>query len=310
MSMGRGLRMPHVKAIRRFSVRTVLPEPIAALGDLASNLRWSWHPPTRDLFQRIDPARWEKVRKDPVRLLSALSPQELSDLAGDSEFVASRLRGQGRPGHVPVRAALVPGVGRRGRGRRAQRDRLLQPRVRHHRGAAAVLRRPRHPRRRPPEDRLRPRRPDRRGRPLLQDRLLQAEPQPRRLAAGDLPGPRPRRAPAQPAARGRRHAVRHHPGPARWPRAARPRLEGAGRPGAAAAARLGRRRTTTTPPATSPTGSTAAAASSGSSRRCCSGSAGSAPCGSGRGSPAPRRRTSTTPTRATPASSASSGSTS
>ena len=81
--------MPHVKAIRRFSVRTVLPEPIAALGDLASNLRWSWHPPTRDLFQRIDPQRWETVRKDPVRLLSALSPGELSDLAGDSEFVAA-----------------------------------------------------------------------------------------------------------------------------------------------------------------------------------------------------------------------------
>jgi starch phosphorylase len=81
--------MPHVKAIRRFSVRTVLPAPIAALGDLASNLRWSWHPPTRDLFQRIDPVRWDKVRKDPVRLLSALSPQELSDLAGDAEFVSA-----------------------------------------------------------------------------------------------------------------------------------------------------------------------------------------------------------------------------
>ena len=51
-----------MKAIRRFSVRTVLPEPIAALGDLASNLRWSWHPPTRDLFSEIDPKRWAKVR--------------------------------------------------------------------------------------------------------------------------------------------------------------------------------------------------------------------------------------------------------
>src|SRR5689334_24957911 len=84
-----GLRMPLVKAIRRFSVRTVLPEPIAALGDLASNLRWSWHPPTRDLFQRIDADRWAKVRHDPVRLLSALSPQQLADLAGNHDFVAA-----------------------------------------------------------------------------------------------------------------------------------------------------------------------------------------------------------------------------
>ncbi|HEV7172060.1 alpha-glucan family phosphorylase [Pedococcus sp.] len=78
-----------MKAIRRFSVRTVLPEPIAALGDLASNLRWSWHPPTRDLFERIDPQRWVAVRKDPVRLLSALSPQELADLAANDDFVAA-----------------------------------------------------------------------------------------------------------------------------------------------------------------------------------------------------------------------------
>ena len=78
-----------MKAIRRFSVRTVLPEPIAALGDLASNLRWSWHTPTRDLFQRIDPERWEAVRKDPVRLLSALSPRELGDLAADGGFVSA-----------------------------------------------------------------------------------------------------------------------------------------------------------------------------------------------------------------------------
>src|SRR6476659_9221212 len=86
---GQALGWPLVKAIRRFSVRTVLPEPIAALGDLASNLRWSWHPQTRDLFQKIDPDRWEKVRKDPVRLLSALSPAELADLAANAEFVAA-----------------------------------------------------------------------------------------------------------------------------------------------------------------------------------------------------------------------------
>jgi starch phosphorylase len=39
-------------------VRTVLPEPIAALGELASNLRWSWHRPTQELFASIDPQRW------------------------------------------------------------------------------------------------------------------------------------------------------------------------------------------------------------------------------------------------------------
>jgi starch phosphorylase len=77
-----------VRAIRRFTVRTVLPAPIAALGELASNLRWSWHPPTCDLFASLDPDRWEAARHDPVALLGALSPEELESLAADPQFVA------------------------------------------------------------------------------------------------------------------------------------------------------------------------------------------------------------------------------
>jgi len=76
-----------VKAIRRFSVRTVLPESISALGELASNLRWSWHPATRDLFSEIDPKRWTKVGKDPTAMLSALSADELKRLSLDETFV-------------------------------------------------------------------------------------------------------------------------------------------------------------------------------------------------------------------------------
>ncbi len=77
-----------MRAIRRFSVRTVLPEPIAPLGDLASNLRWSWHAPTRDLFAGLDPERWQAVRHDPVALLGDLGPDRLAELAADPAFVA------------------------------------------------------------------------------------------------------------------------------------------------------------------------------------------------------------------------------
>ncbi len=77
-----------VRAIRRFSVRTVLPAPIAALGELASNLRWSWHPPTHDLFSGLDPQLWRRVRYDPVALLGALSSAQLAALATDPGFVA------------------------------------------------------------------------------------------------------------------------------------------------------------------------------------------------------------------------------
>lgn len=77
-----------MRAIRRFTVRTVLPEQLAALDELAQNLRWSWHAPTRDLFASIDPELWSEVRSDPVRLLAALGSDRLAALAGDDAFTA------------------------------------------------------------------------------------------------------------------------------------------------------------------------------------------------------------------------------
>ena len=77
-----------VKAIRRLHVRTVLPPTLAPLSDLALNLRWSWHPPTLDLFRSIDPDRWEEVGHDPVTMLSRLTPTDMDRLLADSDFVA------------------------------------------------------------------------------------------------------------------------------------------------------------------------------------------------------------------------------
>jgi starch phosphorylase len=77
-----------VRAIRRFTVRTLLPADLAELDELAHNLRWSWHEPTSDLFARIDPAVWAEVGGDPVALLGALGSDRLGALARDGEFVA------------------------------------------------------------------------------------------------------------------------------------------------------------------------------------------------------------------------------
>ncbi|MCP2339891.1 alpha-glucan family phosphorylase [Actinomadura rupiterrae] len=76
-----------MKAIRRFTVRTVLPEPLRPLEELILNLRWSWHHETLDLFREVDPALWEKVRHDPVRLLGEIGPERLELLAGDRRFL-------------------------------------------------------------------------------------------------------------------------------------------------------------------------------------------------------------------------------
>jgi starch phosphorylase len=77
-----------VRAIRRFTVRTLLPAALAELDELARNLRWSWHPPARDLFAGIDPELWRSVGGDPVAVLGSLSGDRLAALAADDVFVA------------------------------------------------------------------------------------------------------------------------------------------------------------------------------------------------------------------------------
>ncbi|MFI5799789.1 glycosyltransferase family 1 protein [Streptomyces sp. NPDC051677] len=76
-----------MKAIRRFTVRPLLPEPLRPLSDLARNLRWSWHAETRDLFQSVDPERWAVSDGDPVRLLGNVRPARLAELAEDRRFL-------------------------------------------------------------------------------------------------------------------------------------------------------------------------------------------------------------------------------
>jgi starch phosphorylase len=76
-----------MRAIRRFTVRPVLPEPLAALSQLAGNLRWSWHAETQDVFAALDPEAWVASGHDPVRTLGGMSPERLEELAGDKKFL-------------------------------------------------------------------------------------------------------------------------------------------------------------------------------------------------------------------------------
>jgi starch phosphorylase len=80
-----------VRAIRRFTVRVTLPEPLAPLHGLMLNLRWSWHSPTADLFASIDPGAWAASGGDPIAMLSALSTDRIAALAADPGFL-DRLR--------------------------------------------------------------------------------------------------------------------------------------------------------------------------------------------------------------------------
>jgi starch phosphorylase len=76
-----------VRAIRRFTIHPVLPEPLAPLRELMLNLRWSWHSDTLDLFAAIDPGGWQRAGQDPVALLAEVSPERLVSLAADRRFL-------------------------------------------------------------------------------------------------------------------------------------------------------------------------------------------------------------------------------
>ncbi len=75
-----------MKAIGRLTVRADLPEALRALGEIACNLRWSWHRPARELLREVDPAGWAAAGGDPVRLLAAQTPRRLAALAADRGF--------------------------------------------------------------------------------------------------------------------------------------------------------------------------------------------------------------------------------
>ncbi|MDQ1710508.1 MAG: glycogen phosphorylase, partial [Frankiaceae bacterium] len=75
-----------MRALRRFTVRTQLPPELARLSDLVMNLRWSWHAPSMDLFERVDPKLWHAVGRDPLRLLGEVSSARLDALAADGDF--------------------------------------------------------------------------------------------------------------------------------------------------------------------------------------------------------------------------------
>jgi starch phosphorylase len=62
-----------------------LPEELAALGELALDLRWSWSHATDVLWEQIDPALWALTR-NPWLILQNTSGDRLRTLAADRDF--------------------------------------------------------------------------------------------------------------------------------------------------------------------------------------------------------------------------------
>jgi glycogen phosphorylase len=63
------------------------PERIRRIGELASDLWWSWHPAARAVFRSLDYPLWRSTAHNPVLILRTVAPERLEELARDPRFL-------------------------------------------------------------------------------------------------------------------------------------------------------------------------------------------------------------------------------
>ncbi len=77
-----------MKPVRTFNVIPSLPQPIAALREIAYNLRWSWSHECIALFRRLDADLWETTGHNPVLMLGRIEQEKLEAAARDDAFLS------------------------------------------------------------------------------------------------------------------------------------------------------------------------------------------------------------------------------
>jgi starch phosphorylase len=68
-------------------ISPVIPAALARLPELASNLSYSWHRPTRALFEDLDQALWRQTQSNPRLMLRCVSQETLDAAARDARYL-------------------------------------------------------------------------------------------------------------------------------------------------------------------------------------------------------------------------------
>jgi len=71
--------------MERFAIP--FPSRIHRIGELATDVWWSWQPGARQLFRRLDLAAWRSTAHNPARMLRTIGAETLQRAADDPEFV-------------------------------------------------------------------------------------------------------------------------------------------------------------------------------------------------------------------------------
>ncbi|MBC8141256.1 MAG: alpha-glucan family phosphorylase [Armatimonadetes bacterium] len=76
------------RTLHTYTVVPSLPERLSPLRELAYNLRFSWEPDTKALFETVDAALWESTDNNPAQVLGLTAQSRLTELAADKTFLA------------------------------------------------------------------------------------------------------------------------------------------------------------------------------------------------------------------------------
>ncbi len=77
-----------MQQLRTFTVTAYLPERLQPLLEVANNLWWAWNPEAVDLFRRMDHDLWSAAYHNPVKMLGMIDQGRLRDLENDEVFLA------------------------------------------------------------------------------------------------------------------------------------------------------------------------------------------------------------------------------
>ena len=72
----------------QIEINPQVPPELGRLHELAANLRFTWHRPTRALFSALDPRLWLEVRSNPKLFLRCVAQATLDRAATDAEWLA------------------------------------------------------------------------------------------------------------------------------------------------------------------------------------------------------------------------------
>ena len=69
-------------------ITPVIPESLSRLPELAANLLFSWHRPTRAVFEDLDPELWKQTNGNPRLMIRCVNQTHLDRCATDEKYLA------------------------------------------------------------------------------------------------------------------------------------------------------------------------------------------------------------------------------